>query len=86
MAMAHMIDYTASAEGGLRLPNGKVFLLRSVTDAPTDDDDFADEVVRTRQNVALMELFRERSHEFNILKGRQRWRHRKNVRLHPKTL
>jgi len=54
----------ADAEGVLlRLPNGKVFLLTSVTDAAEEDDDFADEVARTRQNAALMQLLRERSQE-----------------------
>ncbi|MFL5803154.1 MAG: hypothetical protein ACJ8CR_15630 [Roseiflexaceae bacterium] len=54
----------ADAEGALlRLPNGTVFLLTSVTDAATEDDDFADEVARTRQNAALMQLLRERPQE-----------------------
>ena len=53
----------AEEEVLLRLPNGTVFLLASVSDAPTDTDDFADEVARTRQHAALMELLRERSHE-----------------------
>ncbi len=47
----------------LRLPNGKVFLLTSVMDVAAEDDDFADEVARTRQNAALMQLLRERSYE-----------------------
>jgi hypothetical protein len=47
----------------LRLPNGAVFLLASVSKAPSEADDFADEIARTRQNAALMELLRERSHE-----------------------
>jgi hypothetical protein len=58
-----LLELASAEEVLLRLPNGKVFLLASVTDTPTDDDDFADEVARTRQNVALMELLRERSHE-----------------------
>lgn len=58
-----LLDLASTEELLLRLPNGKVFLLASVTDVPTDDDDFADEVARTRQNAALMELLRERSHE-----------------------
>jgi hypothetical protein len=54
----------AEAEGVLlRLPNGKVFLLASVVDTAEDEDDFADEVARTRQNAALMQLLRERSQE-----------------------
>ena len=54
----------ADAEGVLlRLPNGKVFLLTSVMDIAEDDEDFADEVARTRQNAALMQLLRERSQE-----------------------
>jgi len=47
----------------MRLPNGKVFLLTSVTDEAAEDDDFADEVARTRQNAAVMQLLRERSQE-----------------------
>lgn len=47
----------------LRLPNGKVFLLTSVTDTSEAAGDFADEVARTRQNAALMQLLRERSQE-----------------------
>ena len=58
-----LLDLASAEEVLLRLPNGKVFLLASVTDASTDEDDFADEVARTRQNAALMELLRERSHE-----------------------
>jgi len=54
---------SAEEEVLLRLPNGKVFLLAAVTDTPTVADDFTDEVARTRQNAALMELLRERSHE-----------------------
>jgi hypothetical protein len=54
---------SAEEEVLLRLPNGKVFLLASVIDMPTDDDDFTDEIARTRQNAALMELLCERSHE-----------------------
>jgi hypothetical protein len=46
----------------LRLPNGKVFLLTSVADT-VEEEDFADEVARTRQNAALMQLLRERSQE-----------------------
>jgi hypothetical protein len=58
-----LLDLASAEEVLLRLPNGKVFLLASVADGPADDDDFADEVARTRQNAALMELLRERSHE-----------------------
>jgi len=58
-----LLDLASAEEVLLRLPNGKVFLLASVTDALTDDDDFTDEVARTRQNAALMDLLRERSHE-----------------------
>ena len=63
MTMAYTIDLASAEEVLLRLPNGKVFLLASVADGPADDDDFADEVARTRQNAALMVLLRERSHE-----------------------
>jgi hypothetical protein len=54
----------AEEEGVLiRLPNGKVFLLTSVEDDENVEEDFTDEVARTRQNSALMELLRERSKE-----------------------
>jgi hypothetical protein len=54
----------AEDEGVLiRLPNGKVFLLQTVADDEEAGEDFADEVARTRQNAALMELLRERSLE-----------------------
>ena len=66
----------ADAEGILlRLPNGKVFLLTSVTEVVEDDDDFTDEVARTRQNAALMQLLRERSQEqtrYNAQQVRER--------------
>ncbi len=58
-----LLDLADAEEVLLRLPNGKVFLLTSVTDAAEEDDDFADEVARTRQNAALMQLLRERSQE-----------------------
>ena len=58
-----LLDLADAEEVLLRLPNGKVFLLASVTDAAEEDDDFADEVARTRQNAALMQLLRERSQE-----------------------
>jgi hypothetical protein len=57
-----LLDLASIEEVLLRLPNGKVFLLASVSDTPVDDDDFEDEVARTRQNTALMDLLRERSH------------------------
>lgn len=58
-----LLDLAATEEVLLRLPNGKVFLLTSVTDGDESEDDFADEVARTRQNAALMQLLRERSQE-----------------------
>jgi hypothetical protein len=58
-----LLELASAEEVLLRLPNGKVFLLASVTDAPGDDGDFADEVARTRQNAALMDLLRQRSRE-----------------------
>jgi hypothetical protein len=58
-----LLDLAEVEEVLLRLPNGKVFLLTSVTDAAGEDDDFADEIARTRHNVALMQLLRERSQE-----------------------
>ena len=54
----------AETEGVLiRLPNGKVFLVTSVADESEDEEVFADEIARTRQNAALMELLKERSEE-----------------------
>lgn len=47
----------------IRLPDGKVFLLTSVTDEEARDDDFFDEIARIRQNAALMALLRERSQD-----------------------
>jgi hypothetical protein len=58
-----LLDLADVEEVLLRLPNGKVFLLTSVTDTAAADDDFADEVARTRQNAALMHLLRERAQE-----------------------
>ena len=58
-----LLDLAEVEEVLLRLPNGKVFLLTSVTDAAVEDDDFADEIARTRHNVALMQLLCERSQE-----------------------
>ena len=58
-----LLDLAGTEGVLLHLPNGKVFLLTSVTDATAEDDDFADEVARTRQNAALMQLLRERSQE-----------------------
>jgi predicted component of type VI protein secretion system len=51
----------------VRLPNGKVFLITSVTDEEETEDAFVDEIARTRQNAALMELLRERAQEKNRL-------------------
>lgn len=58
-----LLDLAEAEEILLRLPNGKVFLLASVADTAAEDDDFADEVIRTRNNAELMQLLRERSQE-----------------------
>ena len=58
-----LLDLADAEDVLLRLPNGKVFLLTSVTETAAEEDDFADEVARTRQNAALMQLLRERSQE-----------------------
>lgn len=48
----------------MRLPNGQVFLLTAVEEArETHDEEFGDEVARTRQNAAIMALLHERSRE-----------------------
>lgn len=53
----------AEQEGVIvRLPNGKLFFIASVTDEEIVDD-FADEVARTRQNEAVMELLHMRAQE-----------------------
>ena len=44
----------------IRLPDGKIYFLSSVSD---EEDDFADEIARTRQNSALMMLLDARSKE-----------------------
>lgn len=61
--VADLLNLADAEEVLLRLPNGKVFLLTSVMDTAEDEDDFADEVARTRHNAALMQLLRERSQE-----------------------
>ncbi|GAB4124881.1 MAG: hypothetical protein Fur005_32800 [Roseiflexaceae bacterium] len=61
-AVEELLDL-ATADGVLlRLPDGKIYLLRSVGD-DEGIDDFADEIARTRQNRALMDLLEERSAE-----------------------
>ena len=47
----------------IRLPNGKVFLIASITDEGESEEDFADEIARTRRNTALMDLLRDRAQE-----------------------
>jgi hypothetical protein len=47
----------------IRLATGKIFVLTAVEDGLEAEDDFADEVARTRHNTALMDLLRARSHE-----------------------
>ncbi|MCG8352798.1 MAG: hypothetical protein MI924_33965 [Chloroflexales bacterium] len=47
----------------IRLPSGKIFLLASVIGEDDSDEDFADEITRTRHNAALMALLYERSYE-----------------------
>ena len=46
----------------IRTASGKVFLLTEIQES-ADDDDFAAEVERTRQNASLMALLEERSQE-----------------------
>jgi hypothetical protein len=58
-----LLDRADTEEILLRRPNGEVFLLTAVTDAAEEDGDFADEVARTRQNPALMQLLREQVQE-----------------------
>jgi hypothetical protein len=62
-AVEELLDLATNDGVLLRLPNGKVFLLRSVAEDDTEHDDFADEIARTRQNSALMALLEERSQE-----------------------
>ena len=47
----------------IKTASGKVFLLTEVVEPDDEDDDFAAEVERTRQNVELMALLEERSKE-----------------------
>lgn len=70
VALTHVVDavealFDLATDDGvlLRLPDGKIFLLRSVADTVEELDDFADEIARTRQNRALMDLLDARSHE-----------------------
>jgi len=62
-AVEELLDLATNDGVLLRLPDGKVFLLRSVSDEDENTDDFADEIARTRQNRALMDLLDRRSHE-----------------------
>ncbi|WP_129633812.1 hypothetical protein [Candidatus Oscillochloris fontis] len=62
-AVEELLDLATNDGVLLRLPNGKVFLLRSVAEDDAECDDFAEEVARTRQNSALMALLEERSQE-----------------------
>lgn len=61
--IAELFDLAGDDNVLIRLPNGKIFLLKAVTDEATAEADFNDEIVRTRQNSALMALLHERSHE-----------------------
>lgn len=60
-AVEELLDLATDDGVLLRLPDGKIFLLRSVSDEDEDMDDFADEIARTRQNQALMDLLDARS-------------------------
>ncbi|NCC33002.1 MAG: hypothetical protein EOM24_13445 [Chloroflexia bacterium] len=62
-AVEELLDLATNDGVLLRLPNGKVFLLRSVAADEEERDDFADEIARTRQNSALMALLEGRSQE-----------------------
>ncbi|PDW05073.1 hypothetical protein [Candidatus Viridilinea mediisalina] len=62
-AVEELLDLATDDGVLLRLPNGKVFLLRSVAEDDDEHDDFADEIARTRQNSMLMELLEVRSQE-----------------------
>jgi len=46
----------------VRTADGKLFIVAEIDDAVTDED-FADEVARTRENPALRELLASRSQE-----------------------
>jgi hypothetical protein len=62
-AVEELLDLATDDGVLLRLPDGKVFLLRAVSEDADVGDDFADELARTRQNSALMELLEMRSQE-----------------------
>lgn len=57
-----LLDLASEDSVIIRMPNGKAFLITEV-DETADEDDFADEVARTRRNKALMALLTERSKE-----------------------
>jgi hypothetical protein len=44
----------------LRLPNGKLFFVASVSDLAAAEDDFAQEIAQTRQHAALRAVLAER--------------------------
>ncbi len=62
-AVEELLDLATDDGVLLRLPDGKIFLLRSVGSDDEGSDDFADEIARTRQNRALMDLLETRSAE-----------------------
>lgn len=62
-AVEELLDLATDDGVLLRLPNGKIFLLRSVAEGEEERDDFADEIARARQNRALMGLLEARSRE-----------------------
>jgi hypothetical protein len=62
-AVEELLDLATDDGVLLRLPDGKIFLLRSVGSDDEGIDDFADEIARTRQNRALMDLLETRSAE-----------------------
>jgi len=62
-AVEELLDLATDDGVLLRLPDGKIFLLRSVSDEDEGIDDFADEIARTRQNQALMDLLDTRAQE-----------------------
>lgn len=55
----------------IRLPDGKAFFLAVVSDSDENDEDFADEIARTRHNSALMAMLNTRSQERPRLTAQQ---------------
>lgn len=62
-SVEHLLQLVKDGSLLLRLPDGKIFLITEVVGPLDTEEDFADEIARTRQNKALMELLIERSKE-----------------------